>query len=134
MKETLFFDHWSLVPDECWLWPNFTPKEMACKGTGSILINRLHMDRLQAFRTEMGEPFHINSAYRSPSHNRRVGGARKSLHLKAVATDISQRNHDPRDFDRVSRRFFNRSQFYPRLNFTHVDNAPTNGWGARFNG
>lgn len=81
-----------------WYWPNFTPKEIACrqyhptKGMcgcgGSLIVNHKAMDALQSFRTIIGVPFTPNSACRCQKHNRNWGGAPSSKHLEGIAFDI----------------------------------------------
>lgn len=71
-----------------WRWPNFTPREIACKGTGLVLINAHSLDCLQKLRSKLGVPMIINSAYRSEAHNRAVGGAKNSQHRFGKAFDI----------------------------------------------
>lgn len=44
---------------------------------------------LDKAREEAGVPFHINSAYRCPKHNAKVGGVKDSSHLYGMAVDIS---------------------------------------------
>lgn len=78
--------HYTKVKD--WRWPNFTPKEIACRGTGLILIDPYSMDCLQFFRKIVSVPVIINSAYRSEAHNRAVGGAKNSQHRLGKAFDI----------------------------------------------
>jgi len=46
-------------------------------------------ENLQVLRNEVGKPIHINSAYRSPSHNKKVGGVSDSQHLLGKAADIT---------------------------------------------
>ena len=82
------FYHYLHIPHGLWRWKNFSPKEIACKGDGSIIIDYDAMDKLQAFRTLARTPVIINSAYRSPSYNKRVGGAPRSQHLQGKAFDI----------------------------------------------
>ena len=48
--------------------------------------------KLQELRDAMLLPLYINSAFRSPQVNRAVGGAAKSYHLYGRAADISIRN------------------------------------------
>jgi uncharacterized protein YcbK (DUF882 family) len=41
-------------------------------------------------------PFVINSAYRTPEHNAKIGGSLNSSHLKGLAVDISVTNSTQR--------------------------------------
>ena len=56
-------------------WHNFSPAEIACRGTGKLLINEPALHKLRALRDRLGKPLIVRSAYRSPEHNRAVGGA-----------------------------------------------------------
>ena len=68
---------------------NFTVKEFACKdGNVAVLIDDKLVDGLQKIRTHFGKPIHINSAYRTPAHNKAVGGSPNSQHLQGKAADI----------------------------------------------
>jgi len=58
-------------------------------------------DNLQVLRDYLGVPIHINSAYRSPKHNKNIGGKSKSYHLKGMAVDISVKHHSPRKVRRA---------------------------------
>ena len=85
---------WSEVPPRVWPCKFFKPHEIACKGTGSILI---HVDALMALdqlRMNLGVPIFLSSSYRSPYHNSWVGGAPRSSHLEGHAHDISLRGMD----------------------------------------
>jgi zinc D-Ala-D-Ala carboxypeptidase len=53
---TTFYDHWRDVPKSAWRWTNFSPAEIACRGTGKLLINEPALDRLQALRDRLGKP------------------------------------------------------------------------------
>jgi uncharacterized protein YcbK (DUF882 family) len=53
------------------------------------------MEQLEALRTELGTPIFINSGYRSPSHNKAVGGVSNSQHLYGKASDIRTLTHSP---------------------------------------
>ena len=59
---TTFYDHWQDVPDGSWRWPNFSPAEIACRGSGKLLINELALDKLQALRDRLGKPLIVRSA------------------------------------------------------------------------
>jgi len=80
----------------------------------------------------------LNSAYRSPEHNRAVGGATRSKHLEGIAFDCRMDNHDPQDFMAAARKIgFKGIGEYPVLGFCHVDARPvaaswTGSRGKRF--
>jgi zinc D-Ala-D-Ala carboxypeptidase len=44
-------------------------------------------------RVRVGKPLILRSAYRSPEHNRAVGGAKASKHMEGIAFDIAMANH-----------------------------------------
>ncbi|MCG6559110.1 D-Ala-D-Ala carboxypeptidase family metallohydrolase [Ruegeria sp. 1NDH52C] len=130
---TIFYAHWCDVPEAAWRWPNFSPAEIACRGTGKLLINEPALDRLQALRDRLGKPLIVRSAYRSPEHNRAVGGASRSKHMDGAAYDIAMANHDPAVFEAAAREVgFLGFGFYPRSGFIHVDLGPARQWGERF--
>ena len=132
MTTTLYFS-WRDVPKAKWRWANFSPAEIACRGNGSIKINEDALDCLQALRDLLGKPMIVLSGYRSPEHNRRVGGARASKHMEGTAFDISMANHDPVAFEAAARKAgFLGFGFYPRSGFMHIDLGPARSWGERF--
>ena len=103
------------VPKSAWRWKNFSPAEIACRGTGKLKINAEAMDKLQALRTKLGKPLIVRSAYRSPEHNKAVGGAKASKHMLGEAFDISMANHDPEVFEAAARTVgFLGFGYYPR--------------------
>jgi hypothetical protein len=130
---TRIFRHFRDVPDGIWRWPNFSPAEIACRGTDKLLINAPALDKLQALRNRLGKPLILRSAYRSPEHNRAVDGAPRSKHLDGTAFDIAMSNHDPVAFEASAREVgFLGFGFYPRSGFIHVDLGPAREWGQRF--
>ncbi|SEL48042.1 YcbK family protein [Jannaschia helgolandensis] len=121
------------MPEKAWRWPNFSPAEIACRGTGKLLINEPALDKLQALRDWLVKPLIVRSAYRSPEHNRAVGGATGSKHMDGAAFDIAMSNHDPVAFEAAARAVgFLGFGFYPRSGFIHVDLGPARQWGERF--
>ena len=80
------------MPAAFWRWPNFSPAEIVCRGTGRLLVNEAALDKLQELRDRLGRPLIVRSAYRSPEHNRAVGGAKASKHLEDIAFDIATAN------------------------------------------
>jgi uncharacterized protein YcbK (DUF882 family) len=69
---------------------NFKVREFACSdGTDVIFISMDLVEILQKIRDHFGKPVTINSAYRTPAKNTKVGGAKYSQHLYGTAADIS---------------------------------------------
>jgi hypothetical protein len=127
------FRHFRDVPDTLWRWPNFSPAEIACRGTGQLKLHPTALDKLQALRDRLGKPLIVRSAFRSPEHNRAVGGARGSKHMEGTAFDIAMANHDPAAFEAAAREVgFRGFGYYPRSGFMHVDLGPARSWGDPF--
>lgn len=76
---------------------NFKVREFRCKdGSDKILVDvGFVRDRLQAIRDYFGAPVIINSAYRTPEYNKKIGGAAKSYHLSGQAFDIAVKGKTP---------------------------------------
>ena len=130
---TTTYTHFRDVPESAWRWPSFSPAEIACRGTGAIKINTEAMDKLQSLRNRLGKPLIVRSGYRSPSHNRAVGGDPASKHMLGTAFDIAMSNHDPVAFAEAARAVgvlgFGT---YPRSGFMHIDLGPARSWGEPF--
>ena len=52
--------------------------------------------QLQVLRDYLGEPIKINSGYRSPKHNKAIGGVKNSQHVLGKASDIKVKGIKPR--------------------------------------
>lgn len=126
----LFAAHFSKFPMEQWDWPSFSPREMASKGEGELLIDTAAMDSLQALRDKLNRPMIITSAYRSEAHNKRVRGAKASKHMEAIAFDVRMDNHNPHIFEAAARKAgFTGFGYYPKSGFMHIDTGPERSWG-----
>ena len=127
------FRHFREVPATLWRWKSFSPAEIACRGTGQLKLHPEALDRLQALRDRLGKPLIVRSAYRSPEHNRHVGGASRSKHMDGTAFDIAMSNHDPVKFAEAARAVgFLGFGTYPRSGFMHIDLGPARTWGEPF--
>ena len=74
---------------------NFQVKEFACHdGTNEILIDGNLVRRLQDCRDKFGVTI-INSAYRTPDYNKKIGGATNSQHVKGKASDTVCKGTSP---------------------------------------
>lgn len=127
------FPHFRDVPQDLWRWADFSPTEIACRGTGQLKLHPAALDKLQALRDQLGKPLIVRSAYRSPEHNRAVGGAPRSKHMDGTAFDIAMSNHDPAAFEAAARAIgFLGFGYYPRSGFMHIDLGPARSWGEPF--
>ncbi len=127
------YQHWSNVDQQAWAdrYPNFERKEIACRGTGEIFVNLEALDALQSLRNAVGRPLIVTSAYRSESHNKKVGGTPNSRHRTGDAFDISIANHDPFVLEHLARKHgFTGIGRYPKRGFIHIDMGRARWWGA----
>jgi zinc D-Ala-D-Ala carboxypeptidase len=68
---------------------NFTLGELASKdGANMVLLHPALIIALQTIRDHTGLSIRINSGFRSPAHNKAIGGATNSLHTLGLAADI----------------------------------------------
>ena len=79
---------------------NFKIQEFECKGGCDMPLevyeNIIKLaSQLQFLRDYTGRPITINSAYRCPEHNAKVGGSKTSQHLLGKAADITIQSLKP---------------------------------------
>lgn len=85
---------------------NFSLYEFACRdGTP---VPEKYIDNvkelatnLQVLRDYLGESVHINSSYRHPAYNKKIGGKPASQHLTASAADITTKSKTPKQLAAV---------------------------------
>lgn len=69
--------------------PHFKLSEMACKdGSDKVLYSTELMAKLEELRAYGGFTVSINSGYRTPAYNKKIGGASRSQHRFGTAADI----------------------------------------------
>lgn len=114
---------------------NFKVREFRCKdGSDRILIDAGFVrDKLQAIRNYFGAPVIINSAYRTPEYNKKVGGASKSYHMSGQAFDIVVKGHTPQEVAQCAQNL-SISGIIHYNTFVHVDNRPVKYWARDNNG
>ena len=75
---------------------NFKVSEFKCNdGSDTVLISDKLVDLLQKIRDHFGVAVTINSAYRTESYNKKIGGATKSQHVNGTAADIVVKGATP---------------------------------------
>ena len=76
--------------------PNFKVREFACAdGSDPILIAPELAELLQKIRSHFQSPVTVCSGYRTPPHNKKVGGAAYSQHMYGTAADIQVKGVSP---------------------------------------
>lgn len=58
-------------------------------GSGKKHMKKEFLKAIDLARDYAGVPFTITSGYRTPEHNREVGGVKTSSHIKGYAADIA---------------------------------------------
>lgn len=135
-KEGVMVKEYSLARDgEMQISENFKVKEFRCKdGSDKILIDTDFVaNKLQKIREHFGAPITINSAYRTESYNRKVGGAKSSYHMKGQAFDIVVKCHTPLEIARFAQTI-GITGIIQYNTFVHVDSRPTKYWARNDNG
>lgn len=123
-----------------WPWPNFKPKEVACKHCGELwegnkpMPKWFHesMEALQHLRVLWEKPIIINSGHRCVVHNAssEVGGAPSSQHLR-IAFDCRIAKEDQPEFKELAEEAgFRGTGEYS--NFIHIDMGPRRTWLGKY--
>lgn len=122
---------------------NFKLKEFECKCECDMPLevyeNIIKLaSQLQFLRDYTGRPITINSAYRCPEHNAKVGGSKTSQHLLGKAADITIQSLKPAEVYRIIEDLIDMGHMlqgglglYEKKGFVHYDIRKTK---ARWNG
>lgn len=89
---------------------------------------------INSIQSEFGKPIRITSGYRDPEHNRRIGGAKKSAHLRHNAVDITF-NKDKEDtlrFVEIASKLGAGGIGVYRPGVVHIDLEGRRSWGPNF--
>lgn len=107
---------------------NFTLGELASKdGSSLVLIHPSLILGLQLIRDKTGKRITINSGYRSLEHNKAIGGATNSSHVKGMACDIVVESMTPNQVSFLAKELgFGGIKAYP--SFTHIDVDKVRTW------
>lgn len=104
---------------------NFTVKEFACKdGSDAVLVAPRLVMVLQTIRDHFGTAVTINSGYRTPQYNTKVGGVAHSQHCYGTAADITVRGQTPAAVAAYARQLmpdWGGVGVYSQKGFTHID-------------
>jgi len=120
---------------------NFKKSEFRCrdgKDVPSELMDNLRelVENLQIIRDHIDKPIRVISGYRTPKYNRKIGGARKSQHMKAKAADLRVRGVTAVELREIILNLIKEGKIKRGgvglyRTFVHYD---TRGWNARWTG
>lgn len=102
---------------------HFKISEFRCKdGTEEFLYAPELFYILEKIREHFNEPVIINSGYRTPTWNTKVGGAKNSYHMKGMAADIVVKNHNSKEVAEYASKVLGELGGVIRYsNFVHID-------------
>lgn len=114
---------------------NFKVKEFRCKDNSDIILIDVNFVKckLQSIRDHFNSPVTINSAYRTESYNKKVGGAKSSYHTKGQAFDIAVKGHTPLEVAKFAQSI-NITGIIQYNTFVHVDSRNVQYWARDNNG
>lgn len=103
--------------------PHFRLAEFASQdGSDKVLVDEELVELLEAIRAAAGGAVTINSGYRSPAHNKAVGGVPSSQHVYGRAADIVVAGASPLLIGQIAEYYLDRRGGIGVYNgFTHVD-------------
>lgn len=99
---------------------HFKLDEFRCKHCKALKLDINLLLKLEELRKSTG-PLIVNSGYRCPIHNRNIGGAVASQHLKGTAADVRSTKMKPSQVYTHADKIFNNSGVGRYNTFTHVD-------------
>jgi uncharacterized protein YcbK (DUF882 family) len=106
---------------------SFTVAEFRSRcGSDKILIDAGLIELLQQIRDHFGSAVKIVSGYRSPAHNRVIGGAPNSQHMLGKAADIQVKGFPPLEVGQYLKDHNGGLGVY--ATFTHVDVGRRRRW------
>lgn len=114
---------------------NFKVKEFKCNdGSDKIIVDTDFIEtKLQAIRDRFKASVTINSAYRTPTYNKKVGGTSNSYHVKGRAFDIVVKGYRPSEVAKYARSIGIKGVIEYN-SFVHIDSRPKQYWARNNNG
>lgn len=114
---------------------NFKVKEFKCNdGSDKIVVDTEFVKtKLQDIRSHFKTAITINSAYRTPTYNKKVGGSSNSYHVKGRAFDIVVKGHKPSEVAKYARSIGIKGVIEYNT-FVHIDSRPNRYWARNNNG
>jgi len=103
----------------------FSLYEFECPCCKRVMLSPDLFTRLNHLRMVINRPIYINSGYRCPEENHKVGGAPGSYHLLGMAADIHVKDYLLSDLLTFAQEMgFNGIGYYKEKGFLHLDMRP----------
>ena len=104
----------------------FNLNEFACPCCRRVMLHPKLLAKLVELRKILERPVIINSGYRCPKYNQKVGGVVNSYHCIGLAADISVKDMELITLLEVCENLdFAGIGFYEKKHFLHLDVRPT---------
>lgn len=101
---------------------HFKAEEFRCKDkTKEFLWSPELLGILERIRNYFNAPVIINSGYRTPNWNVKVGGSPNSYHCKGMAADIVVKGHSSNEVAKYADTIMEQGGVIRYTNFTHID-------------
>lgn len=104
---------------------HFKVREFACRdGSDAVFVAPRLVMVLESIRTYFGAAVTINSGYRTPQYNAKVGGVAHSQHCYGTAADITVKGQTPEAVAAYARQLmpdWGGVGIYAKKGFTHID-------------
>lgn len=113
---------WFMNAEQGKISEHFRAKEFQCKdGSESILVAEELLGTLEDIRMHFKAPVYINSGYRTPKWNEKVGGTTNSYHCKGMAADIWVKGHSSTEVAKYANSIMKDGGIIRYTNFVHID-------------
>lgn len=110
---------------------HFRAREFRTGNNNFVIVSKYLLKILDGLRDKIGEPIYINSGYRTPEHNKAVGGATLSYHQYGMAADIRADKTTPKQlYDILDEMMQGWGGIEEHETFVHVD-VRTKEWRSK---
>ena len=110
---------------------HFRAREFQTGNCNIVIVSNVLLKVLDGLRDKIGEPIYINSGYRTPEHNKAVGGSTLSYHMYGMAADIRANKHTPKQlYDILNEMLAGWGGIEEHETFLHVD-MRTKEWRSK---
>lgn len=110
---------------------HFRAREFQTGNCNIVIVSKCLLKILDGLRDKIGQPVYINSGYRTPEHNKAVGGATLSYHMYGMAADIRAAKYTPKQiYDILDEMLEGWGGLKEHKYFVHVD-VRTKEWRSK---